>query len=242
MRFDERARVAQNREFLTFSGSLCGEKVNVTSTGIGGPSAAIAVEELASLGADTFIRVGTTGGMQPQVRAGDLVVAAAAVREEGTSRQFLPLSFPAVADVEVTDALREAARRGKARHHVGVVHSKDSFYAQEVEMYKHPRGHMKLERWEEMTAGGVLASEMECAAVFVLSKVLGRRAGAVLLVGGTLPDMRMLAGMTPEERLELYEAFQVSGGLPPLDDVIETAIEALRILISQDKARAKTSN
>lgn len=132
---DDAKQVAQNREYNVYTGYLDGEKVTVCSTGIGGPSAAIAVEELVKCGADTFIRIGTSGGMDLSVSGGDLVIASAAVRGEGTSKEYLPEGYPAVADFTVTTALAKAAaelsedKLGK-RYHVGVVHSKDSFYGE----------------------------------------------------------------------------------------------------------------
>ncbi|HAS20669.1 MAG TPA: uridine phosphorylase, partial [Lachnospiraceae bacterium] len=128
--FDNAEKIAVNREYVTYTGTLDGVKVSVMSTGIGGPSASIAVEELYKSGADTFIRVGTCGGMQEDVCGGDLVIASGAVRMEGTSREFAPIEYPAVPDFDVTCALAQAAREGGHRHHVGVVQCKDSFFGQ----------------------------------------------------------------------------------------------------------------
>lgn len=128
--FEDALPVADSREFTTYTGYLEGEKVSVTSTGIGGPSAAIALEELANVGADTFIRVGTSGGMQLEVKSGDLVIATGAVRMEGTSKEYAPVEFPAVSDFHITNALVEAAENLKFPYHVGVVECKDSFYGQ----------------------------------------------------------------------------------------------------------------
>ena len=108
--FDNPVLIADSREFVTYTGMLDGAKVSVTSTGIGGASAAIAMEELVKCGADTFIRVGTSGGMQPGVKSGDIVIATGAVRMEGTSREYAPVEYPAVADLSVTNALAAAAR------------------------------------------------------------------------------------------------------------------------------------
>ena len=122
--------MADNREYVTYTGTLDGVKVSVTSTGIGGPSAAIAIEELYRCGADTFVRVGTCGGMQPEVKSGDIVIATGAVRMEGTSREYAPMEFPAVADISITNALTKAARQKEFSYHAGVVQCKDSFYGQ----------------------------------------------------------------------------------------------------------------
>ena len=228
--FDDAVRVAQNREFTTYTGTLLGEKVSVTSTGIGGPSTAIAVEELAAIGADTFIRVGTSGGMQPCTQIGDLVIATAAVRDEGTSSQYMPVEFPAVADPDVVWALRRAAHRVGARHHVGIVHSKDSFYG-EVQPKRMPIAKRLLERWQAWVQGGVLCSEMEAATLFVVSSVLGKRASAVLLVGGLTSPEGEPESPSPED----------SHPLPDLRPLIETAVEALRILIEWDREHLTSS-
>ena len=128
--FDSPVKVASNREYTTYTGYLDGVKVSVTSTGIGGPSASIAVEELTELGADTFIRVGTCGGMSKKVHGGDCIVVTGAVRNEGTSREYAPIEYPAVPDFGVTSALVSAAEKLGFRYHAGVVHNKDSFYGQ----------------------------------------------------------------------------------------------------------------
>ena len=117
---DHPVKIAENREFVTYTGELCGEKVSVTSTGIGGPSAAIAMEELYRCGADTFVRIGTCGGIQPEVKSGDVVIATGAVRMEGTSKEYAPIEYPAVADLNVINALADAAEDIGADYHTGV--------------------------------------------------------------------------------------------------------------------------
>ncbi len=219
--FERAQLVAQNREFTTYTGYLEGEPVSVTSTGIGCPSTAIAVEELAAIGAHTFIRVGTSGGMQPSCRLGDLVIVEAAVRDEGTSRQYVPLAYPAVADLDVTIALREAARALGARHHVGLAQSKDSFYGQH-EPERMPVGYALKARWQAWIRGGVLCSEMEAATLFVVARILRRRAGGIMLVAGNQE-----LEVTPEEEAALTQ-----------DLLIKTAVEGLRLLIREDRARA----
>ena len=128
--FDNPVLVADSREFVTYTGTLDGVKVSVTSTGIGGPSAAIAIEELSKCGAHTFIRVGTCGGMQEEVLGGDLVIASGAIRMEGTSREYAPIEYPAVPDVSAMNALIDAAKELSIPYHVGVVQCKDSFFGQ----------------------------------------------------------------------------------------------------------------
>ena len=126
----KRVLIADNREYITYTGTVAGKKVSVTSTGIGGPSAAIALEALVRCGAHTFIRVGTCGGMQTNVKSGDVIVATAAVRMDGTSREYAPIEYPAAADFEVTTALVRAAKTLDVPYHVGVVQCKDAFYGQ----------------------------------------------------------------------------------------------------------------
>ena len=204
---DDAQEVAYNREYRTFTGTLLGEKVSVTSTGMGCPSTAIAVEELARVGADTFIRVGTSGKMQDFMEPGDLVIAWAAIRDEYTSQQYEPLAFPAVADHDVTLALRQAARNANLRHHVGICQSKDSFYGQH-EPERMPVAHRLQDRWSAWVQGGALASEMEASTIFVVSRVLGCRAGGIMIYGGTHGD---------------------------LSNLLETAVAGVKLLIERDK-------
>jgi len=177
--------VCQNREFTVYTGTLCGKKVSAVSTGIGGPSAAICAEELIRCGAKTFIRIGTSGGIRKDVIGGDLVIATAAVRDDGTSAEYLPKGYPAAADFFVTKALFEAAGNlcdgsfGNS-FHVGVVQSKDSFYG-ETNPESMPIAPVLLSRWDAYVRLGCLTSEMECAALFSVAQTRGVRAGAVLL-------------------------------------------------------------
>ena len=172
--------VGMNREYNVWNGYIDGELVTVCSTGIGGPSAAIAVEELCACGAETLIRVGTCGGISLKVRSGDVVIANGAVRQDGTSLEYAPAIFPAVADTEVLFSLVESARELDYPYHVGVVQSKDSFYGQHSP-HRMPTEKELLERWEAWKRLGVLASEMEAAALFVVGASLGVRTGAVFL-------------------------------------------------------------
>ena len=167
-RFEKAEQVSQNREFTVYSGVLAGERVSVCSTGIGGPSAAIAMEELIAIGAHTFIRVGTCGGMALPVRAGDVIIATGAIRMEGTSREYAPIEFPAVPDFATTCALVDAARALGKPFHTGVVQCKDSFYGQHTPetMPVEPELLYKWEAWKRL---GALASEMESAALFTVA-------------------------------------------------------------------------
>ena len=218
--FDDARLVAQNREFTVYTGTLLGEKVTVCSTGIGGPSAAIAMEELTAIGADTFIRVGTCGGIDLDVRSGDIVVATGAVRQEGTSREYAPIEFPAVADLTVTNALVDAARSLGKTVHAGVVQAKDSFYGQ------HSPGRMPVSyelqnKWEAWKRLGVKASEMESAALFVVAASLRVRCGACFHV--IWNQEREAAGLDQDMSEDTSAAVRVG-------------VEALRRLIAQEKA------
>ena len=173
--------IKTNREYTSYLGELDGEQVLVMSTGMGGPSTAIAIEELNLLGVKYLIRVGTSGGMQLNVDAGDIVIAQAAIRQEGTSKEYVPVEFPAVGDYEVTKALKEAADELGYKSHVGVVHCKDSFYCQHSPE-RMPVGYELLNKWDACIKAGCLCSEMETASLFTISSYLGLKAGAVLLV------------------------------------------------------------
>lgn len=175
--------IGSNREYTIYTGKLEGEPVSVCSTGIGGPSAAIALEELIHCGSDTFIRVGTSGGMDPKVLGGDLVIGTGAIRMEGTTREYAPIEFPAVADFQVVQALKEAAGELDFRYHVGVLQCKDSFYGQH-EPASMPVGPELQNKWKAWLACGALASEMESAALFIVGSVRRVRVGSIMTVLG----------------------------------------------------------
>jgi uridine phosphorylase len=175
--FDNPVHIGMNREYNIYTGYLLGEKVSVCSTGIGGPSAAIAMEELKNVGADTFIRVGTCGGIDLEVLPGDVVIASGAIRFEHTSLEYAPIEFPAVADFEMTAALKAASEELGYRTHVGVVQCKDSFYGQHSPN-KSPVYYELLQKWESWKRLGVKASEMESSALFVIAAALGVRCGS----------------------------------------------------------------
>ena len=219
--FEDPRLIADSREYVTYTGYLDGERVSVTSTGIGGPSAAIAMEELSRVGADTFIRVGTSGGMALEVKSGDVVIASGAIRMEGTSREYAPIEFPAVADVEVTQALIRAARKLGQEYHVGVVQCKDSFYGQHSPETK-PVGYELLNKWDAWVKCGCLASEMESAALFVVGSWLKLRVGTVLL---TMANQERAKKGLPNPVIHDTEA------------PTQTAVEAIRSLIRQDREK-----
>jgi uridine phosphorylase len=213
---DNPVKLAQNREFTTYIGELCGKNVFVTSTGIGGPSAAIALEELAALGVKTIIRVGTCGGMQLDIEGGDLIIPTGAIRMDGTSKEYLPIEFPAVPSFEVLSALHESAKRQNLRCHTGVVQSKDSFYGQH-EPARMPVGPELEYKWQAWIKAGALASEMECSTLFTVASCLNIKAGAILLA--IWNQERVRAGLPNPESLET-------------DAAIRVTIDALKILIT----------
>lgn len=222
--FDNPVQVAQNREYNVYTGYLNGVKCTACSTGIGGPSAAIAVEELIKCGATTFIRVGTSGGIDLAVSGGDLIIASAAVRGDGTSAEYLPPDYPAAANFDVCLALKKAAEMSSSdkdgnRFHVGVVQSKDSFYG-EVEPETSPVGNMLAMRWEQYVKCGCLTSEMECASIFAVGIAKKVRCGAVLTA--------------------IWNVERSKAGLPDTitsdsSRAIQCAVDAIKLLIEQDK-------
>ena len=218
---DNAKQVGNNREYNSYLGYLDGEKVLVVSTGIGGPSCAICVEELARIGVDTFIRVGTCGGMQPEVKPGDVVISTGAIRQDGTSREYMPIEFPAVADFHVTSALYKAAQDLGYDNHIGVVQAKDSFYGQHSPESM-PTAPELLAKWDAWKRGGCLASEMEGATLFIVSAARGLRSGGVF---HCVWNQEVSQSAMPKDRKEDTSC------------AIKTAIEAIRILIKQDKEK-----
>ena len=207
--------MADSREYMTYTGTLEGEKVSVLSTGIGGPSAAIAMEEAVNCGADTFLRVGTCGGMQEEILGGDLVIATGAVRMEGTTKEYAPVEFPAVADFAVAGALKNAAERLDYRYHMGVVQCKDSFYGQHDPQLM-PVGRELMDKWEAWKKLGCKASEMESAALFIVAAYRRVRCGSIFLV----------VGNQEREALGLENPI-----VHDTERAIRTAVEAMRELI-----------
>lgn len=220
--FDDAHEVAVNREFCVWTGTLLGEKVTACSTGIGGPSAAIAMEELHKCGADTFLRTGTCGGIDLNVRSGDIVVATGAVRFEHTSREYAPLEFPAVGNLDAVNALVDSAKSLGLNVHAGVVQSKDSFYGQHSPDAS-PVGYELKAKWEAWKRLGVKASEMETAALYVVAAALGVRCGACFHV--IWNQERERAGLDQTMSEDTSAAVRV-------------AAEALRRLIAADNASA----
>jgi uridine phosphorylase len=180
----------------------------VCSTGIGCPSAAIALEELVKIGCKTFIRVGTSGAISHKVTSGDIVIFTGSIRDEGTSKQYIPIEFPAIAHPEIVRALCVAAESKDIPHHVGIGHSKDAFYCEHPSYVADPESMRK--KWEKMRRAGVLATEMEAAALFVIGYLRGVKVGCACVVIGENVDK---------------EAKIV--GKPPLDNLVTIALDAL---------------
>ena len=221
--FDNPVHIGMNREYNVWTGTLLGEKVSVCSTGIGGPSAAIAMEELVKIGADTFLRTGTCGGIHLDVKPGDIVVATGAVRYEHTSLEYAPIEYPAVADFELTAALKQASEALGFYTHTGIVQCKDSFYGQHSPEAS-PVYYELQHKWESWKRLGVKASEMESAALFVVANELHVRCGSCFHV------------IWNQER-------EKAGLFMPMSEdtsgVIRVTIEALKALITADRAKKK---
>jgi len=214
--FKEAHKVAEYRGFVTYSGKVDGIQISACSTGIGCPTAAIVLEELIKIGADTFIRVGTTGALQPNIEIGDIVIATAAVRMDGTTRSYLPIEYPAVADLDVVSALLQASRRMKKKVHTGIVLTSDAFYGENTE---------ETLRFRK---ANVLSIEMECSTIFTLTGAKGLRSGAIMAVDGNLAKGIKKGEFEPGEKTgELDERVQRAIG-----DEIKIAIEAVKLLNS----------
>lgn len=217
--FENAKLVGDSREYITYTGYLDGVKVSVTSTGIGGPSASIALEELVACGAKTFVRIGTCGGMDTRILGGDVVIAQAAVRFEGTSKEYAPLEYPAVADFEVVNALKQAADKLNVTNYVGVVQCKDAFYGQHRPETL-PNHAELLNKWDAWCRLGCLASEMESAALFIVGSYLHVRVGSCFLVVAN--QERAKLGLENKQAHDTEVAIKV-------------AVQAIRDLIKKDK-------
>lgn len=215
---DDAHFLGQNREYTTWLGKLAGEPVLVMSTGMGGPSTAIGIEELYMTGVNHFLRIGTCGGMHTDVIGGDLVIATGAIRMEGTSKEYVPIEFPAVANLDVTNALVTAAKAKDYPHHAGVVQCKDSFYGQHSPD-RMPSGVELMQKWDAWIKANCLASEMESAALFIVSQILGAKAGCIL---NTIWNQeRKRQGLSDPHSHDTSKA-------------IEIAVDAIRLLIAEE--------
>lgn len=209
--------VRQNREYCTWNGYIEDELVSIVSTGIGGPSAAIAMEELGAIGANTFIRTGTCGLLQSGMQRGDLVIATGSVRGGATANAYVPLSYPALASHELVRDLMEAAKHLDYRSHCGIIQCKDAFFLEDPD--KLPRRTEVEAEWDTWIRAGVLASEMESDTLFVVATIRGYRMGTVLLGLGGKAEDGPLQGTQPEE----------------LERMTRCGMEAMRLCILRDR-------
>ena len=218
--FDSAREVSASRGFLIHTGTLEGVRVSAACTGIGGPSASLVIEELIALGAHTLLRVGTCGSLQPYVKASDIVISVASIRDEGTTRQYVPVEFPAVASFEIVCELVAAARNTSGTCHIGITHCKDSFYSEYPECTSNPT--KTRNRWATWSRANALATEMEAAALFVLGALRGCRTGTVLSVVGSVLDENLISDQSAVPR------------------AIVVAIEAIRRVITADGLKRGT--
>lgn len=219
--FDNPVKVAHKREFLTYTGTLDGVLVTVTSTGIGGPSACIAIEELYSCGAHTMMRIGSAASTSPKVKIGDVVIPNGAVRMEGTGNHYLPYEFPAVPDFEMLKALESAAVKLGYPYNVGVTITKDSYYT-EAEPETKPVYEELTYKWDSYVKGGATNTSMECAVLFLIGASLGIRTSSVMISATNFGEYSNDAADYPsgwEQR------------------AIEVGIEAMREMIRKDKEK-----
>ena len=218
-RFDNAKLIADYREYATYTGYINGVKVSTTSHGIGGPSTAIALEELIKVGADTFIRVGTCGGMNIDVLPGDVVIVNGAVKGGGTMDNYIPKEFPCVPNIDVLEAMIEGSDKIKTRTHVGVVQCKDAFYAQHAPESMAVDKEL-LYKWDSYIKAGCLASEMESATLFAVGAAKNVRTGAAMLV------------LHNQERVKnnINDPKDYTG-----EEAIDLIIESIKILIEKDK-------
>ena len=214
---DGAKEMAFSREYRTFTGSVAGVPVSTMSTGMGGPSVAIGVEELSELGVHTFLRVGTCGAAQPEIKMGDLVIALGSVRSEGTPNGYVPTEYPAVASLDVVNALVDAAEASGVPYHVGIIRSVDALYS-DLMPDTMPRPHLRdeLEMWSR---AGVLSNDMETSTLFVVARLRKLRAGTINLCVDELG-----AG-------EIHH-------LDPsyMERMLKVAVDAIRLLIERDRA------
>ncbi len=215
---DGAREVAFSREYRTFTGSLLGVPVSTISSGMGGPSVAIGIEELRELGVHTFLRVGTCGAAQPEIKMGDLVIGLAAVRTEGTPNGYVPLEYPAVASLDVVNSLVDASKAAGAPYHVGVIRSVDALYSDLVPDSM-PRGHQLRDELAMWSRAGVLSNDMESSTLFVVARIRKLRAGAINLC---------------VDELGAGEIHHVDPKY--MDRMLRVAVDAMKLLIEHDRA------
>lgn len=214
--FNNYKPLAINREYTSFLGEYDNKKILIISTGIGGPSTAICIEELYLLGVKNIIRVGTCGGMQPNIDSGDLIIATSAIRQEGTSKEYVPIEFPAVANIDMINALKDCAKNLGYKYYVGVVQSKDSFYGQH-KPDDMPIAYELKEKWDAWIKAGCLASEMETATLYTVSQIRGIKAASILTT---------IWNQEKDERFKNLDTYKVA----------EVAVEAIKSLINEENS------
>jgi len=225
--WDESRKVAENRKYVTYTGKVGGVEVSTTSTGIGGPSAAIAVEELARCGANTFIRVGTCGGTRTEQKIGDVAIATGAVRWEGTSKQYVPPEYPAFSAPEIVLALIEAAEQTRVNYHVGITKTSDSFYSN-MAFGGYKQSWMRdIEK--DFTRANVISAEMEAATILTLANLYGLRAGCICSIIDLIPSMETNEELSVEESLKPKPEF--------IHAACKCAVKAVQILNKWDQDR-----
>jgi uridine phosphorylase len=226
--FDSANQVVFNREYLIFTGKYKGIPVSVCSTGVGCPGAAIAIEELANIGAKIFIRIGTCGGLKKEIKPGDLIIPTAAIRAEGTTKEYISLEFPAVADFDITEALVESAKTLKLKYFKGVNRTHDAFYEHIDNLAKW--GHyLQDPRMKKWSIPSLVSSEMECSAIYLVAMLRGLKAGAVLSVNTTEPLETL-----KEDSGAVYELIENKDAIEGVDKAIRTALGAVEIIKQRD--------
>jgi uridine phosphorylase len=228
--WDEARHVASNREYVTFTGTYHGVPISCTSTGIGSPSTAIALEELARVGATTFVRIGTCGSLQERVRVGDIAILDSAIRADGASVLYAPVEFPAVAHHEVVDAAIEAASGLGVPHHVGTTFSTDLFYVPEAgSAFGGYEQSAWRERYADVARTNALAAEMEAGVLMVLSRIWGLRGGAIALVSDVAEDRDESGAFDPQATFDVSEE--------PIERLARAGCETIRILAERERMR-----
>jgi uridine phosphorylase len=227
--WDESRKVAENRQYVTYTGKVKDVEISTTSTGIGGPSVAIAVEELARCGADTFIRVGTCGGTRTTQKVGDVAIATGAVRWEGTSRQYVLPEYPAFSAPEIVLALMEAAELTGVNYHVGITKTSDNFYSN-MGFGGYRQSWMKdIEK--DFSRANVISAEMEAATIFTLANLYGLRAGCICSIIDLIPLMESSGTETQAPSIE--EALQPKPEF--IQAACECAVKAVQVLSKWDR-------
>lgn len=225
--WDSSRKISFNREFLVYTGKYKNIPISVCSTGVGCPGAAIAVEELANLGAETFIRIGTCGGLKKEIKSGDLIIPTAAIRAEGTTAEYIDPLFPAIADGEITQALVEAAKEKKYPYFQGIDRTHDAFY-EHIDNIARWGNFLKDERMKKWPVP-LVSSEMECSVIFLVALLRGLKAGAVLSVNTTEP-----LDSIKNNSEAVYELIETKRSKDGVDKAILVALRAIEILKERD--------